>query len=162
MLKVARRRDDSYDGSIVLAYCVCAMPTQPLRVLIAEDDGPIRTLLVTALTREGFATESVPNGRDAVDRIVATKYDVILLDLMMPFMTGVEVMNYMQIAAPDQLRECVIVLTAASGRDLANIEGKPVYRVLRKPFDLSQLISTIHDCISERPHRAADAPSLPR
>jgi CheY-like chemotaxis protein len=77
-------------------------------------------------------------------------YDAFVLDLMMPVMNGIEVINHLEQAAPKGLTQCVVVLTAASNRDLAKIQGKPVYPIIRKPFDMGELVNTIRGCIDEK------------
>ncbi len=122
--------------------------TQPAPcILIVDDDAAIRTLLAAVLTREGLEFEVVQNGQEAIDRLTLRNYDAVLLDLMMPFMTGFDVIEHMEQHAPDQLAKSFIILTAASKRDMKGIEGRAVFRVLRKPFELSELLSSIRECV---------------
>lgn len=113
-------------------------------VLIVEDDDAIRRLVTILLRRQGFSIDFVNNGRDAIEHIGKKRYNAILLDLMLPLMNGFEVLAQME---PDLFR-CVIVLTAAAEPDVKKLHGKPVFRVLRKPFDVGELISTIRECIA--------------
>jgi two-component system response regulator AtoC len=116
----------------------------PYEVLIVEDDDAIRALLTVVLRRDGFLAESVTNGQVAVDRLAEHRYDVILLDLMLPVMNGLEVIAHIERA---DLMGCVIVLTAAAEPEVRKIDGKPVFAILRKPFDLAHLLSTVQECI---------------
>jgi CheY-like chemotaxis protein len=118
----------------------------PERVLIAEDDDGVRMLINTVLKRNGYAVDLVRNGAEAIERIAAFDYQAILLDLNMPMANGFEVISYLEVTSPDRLAERVIVLTAVSNSQLRKLDGKPVFRILRKPFDLDELLSTVAEC----------------
>ena len=111
-----------------------------LKILVAEDDPGIQTLLRTILTREGFAVDCVADGTEALQRLGATRYDVILLDLMMPSLSGADLIARLADANDDALSR-VIVITAAALHDARSFHRLPV---LRKPFDLDELRSRVH------------------
>lgn len=111
-----------------------------LNILVAEDDPGIQTLLRTILTREGFAVDCVGDGAEALQRLGATRYDVILLDLMMPNLSGADLISMLANANDDALSR-VIVITAAALHDARSFQRLPV---LRKPFDLDELRSQVH------------------
>src|SRR5688572_693088 len=108
--------------------------------LVVDDDGAIRRLLVTALSREGIALDEAADGLVAMERLHTKKYDVVLLDMMMPKMNGVEVLAQME---REQINTPVIVISAASDRYLGTIESPLVTKVLRKPFDLNSLVAEV-------------------
>jgi DNA-binding response OmpR family regulator len=62
-------------------------------VLIAEDEKPLSHALSLKLTREGFLVDIAQNGQECLDMIKAKKYDVLLLDLMMPVIDGFQVLE---------------------------------------------------------------------
>jgi CheY-like chemotaxis protein len=128
--------------------CILRDVERQARVLVAEDDPAIRLLLVTVLTRAGLFIEAVSNGAEAIERLASQTYDVILLDLMMPVTSGLDVIRYLEDAMPDALWKSVIVLTAVSKADLHSLDGKPVFRLLRKPFDVGELIETVNACVA--------------
>jgi len=116
------------------------IPRHMLNILVAEDDPGIQTLLRTILTKEGFAVECVGDGTAALQRLGTTRYDVILLDLMMPNLSGADLIA-MLAAANDDVLSRVIVITAAALHDARSFHRLPV---LRKPFDLDELRSRVH------------------
>ncbi|MGD8502948.1 MAG: response regulator, partial [Syntrophobacterales bacterium] len=59
-------------------------------VLLAEDDDELRELVSTELEREGFSVVSVPNGSEAVSQTRSLNPDIVLMDLMMPVMNGIQ------------------------------------------------------------------------
>jgi DNA-binding response OmpR family regulator len=125
-------------------------PRLPLRVLLAEDDEAVRVLIATVLKRAGFAVDLARNGAEAIEKLDASDYDAILLDLNMPMVSGFEVIAHLEQRDPDRLATSVIVLTAVSDAVLRRIEGKRVFRIIRKPFDLSELVSTVIECSCSR------------
>jgi DNA-binding response OmpR family regulator len=68
------------------------IPPTGCRVLIVEDDGPIRNLYALKLEKEGFVTETAVNGQEGLEKAAQFKPDLILLDLRMPVMSGDEML----------------------------------------------------------------------
>lgn len=68
------------------------MSTQTSRILIVDDDKALVTLLVDYLSLEGFMTESAGDGPQALEKLAQTRFDLVILDVMMPSMTGTEVL----------------------------------------------------------------------
>jgi len=109
-----------------------------LKVLIADDEPPILQLLETNLGLEGYETRTASNGREALEAIKSFEPDVVLLDVMMPVMDGLEVLRYV---AEAQLDVRVILVTAKVHDDdrLMGWElGCDEY--ITKPFDLDELL----------------------
>jgi CheY-like chemotaxis protein len=123
--------------------------TAQSRVLIAEDDPAIRTMLRAMLAREGFVVESAVDGQEAIEKIQQSAFDAILLDLMMPRVSGLDVIEYLERISPDTVATRIIVLTAASNRYLEPLEGKTVFRIMRKPFMLNELIEVLRECLAK-------------
>jgi CheY-like chemotaxis protein len=111
------------------------------RILIAEDDEGIRNLLTKLLRRYGYRTESVRDGREAVDELARNRYEVLILDLMMPAMTGHDVLEHLRAHPCGGLR--VIILSAVAPREIRDVAGDPVAAILSKPFQLSELIEVV-------------------
>lgn len=115
-----------------------------LRVLIAEDFEPVRTLTARMLNKLGHRdVDEAEDGQDAVDALAAKHYDLLLLDLSMPRLSGVEVVRWLH-AHPDRLEGLTIVVLSASAhaeRPMLNELG--VTLVLPKPVRLQQLSDVI-------------------
>lgn len=65
-------------------------PVTPLHVLLAEDNEALRELMQTMISRRGHAVEAVVNGQDALRAVMGARYDVVLMDMHMPVMDGLE------------------------------------------------------------------------
>ena len=114
-------------------------------ILIVEDDEALRTLFVAILQRHGYCLEFVTDGAQALDRLASSNYSVILLDLMMPVKNGFDVLEHFSQSQPHLLRR-TIVTTGASERDLTKLDRTRVFALLRKPFDVEELVATILEC----------------
>jgi CheY-like chemotaxis protein len=115
------------------------------RILAVDDDDAIRTLLLTILERRGFAVDTARNGAEALERLGRCSYALLLLDLMMPIVSGYEVLDYL--ATRDAAaRPMVIVLTA--GTEPRDFSPDLVVGSVRKPFDVELLHDTVAGCIA--------------
>ncbi len=86
----------------------------------------------------------------AFDQISRNSYSVILLDLMMPEVNGFELLDRLQRDSPSLLHR-VIVMTAASQRSIANLDTSRVWGLVRKPFDIEELVSSAVACSQGKP-----------
>jgi DNA-binding response OmpR family regulator len=112
-----------------------------LKILVVEDDPGVQTLLNRILSRRGFAVECACDGAEALNRLAAHSYDVVLLDLAMPKVSGIDVLRRLEEDGRADLFSRIIVVTAASTREIARLSR---VKVLRKPFDLDELMAAIN------------------
>lgn len=113
------------------------------RILVVDDDEAIRGLMSTVCRRLGYVCETAPDGARALESMSASKFDVVLLDLMMPVLNGYEVIARMrEMPSP---RPVVVVITAQGERQIASLDRDVVRAVLQKPFDLSDLAAVVQD-----------------
>ena len=104
------------------------------RALVCEDDSAIRTLLCKLLTRHELLADCVGSGDEALEQLRGHPYDIIILDLLTPGLSGYEVVQAIEREMP-HLLDRVIVLTALQR---AFNETLPVAAMVRKPFDLEE------------------------
>lgn len=108
------------------------------KVLIADDEPRIRKIMSLLLTQEGYEVKSVTNGKEAVTEAASFHPDVILLDQQMPVMTGMEALEKIQAARPNQV---MILITAFGTISLAvDAVKKGAYDFIEKPFDNDDLL----------------------
>ena len=84
-----------------------------IKILVVEDEKPISDLIRLNLRKEGYDCTPVYDGQDAIDMIDQERFDLVLLDVMLPGADGFEVMEYIR-----PLEIPVIFITARSGRGL--------------------------------------------
>lgn len=112
-----------------------------MRILVVEDQKDLNELIVRKLTREGYSVDSCTDGNDALDFIEAAKYDGILMDIMLPGITGIGILKEMRGRGDDTP---VLLLTAMGDVDdrVAGLDaGADDYMV--KPFDFSELMARV-------------------
>ena len=114
------------------------------RVLVVDDDEDIRTLLRAALTDAGYEVTMAADGQDAIEAVRRRRPDVILLDLMMPRVSGWGFTErYAREPGP---HAPIIVITAASGQVL-RLPEQGVTRVVPKPFSVDALLSHVERAV---------------
>ena len=117
------------------------------RVLIADDDPSIRRMLAASLGKEGYQTADACDGSEALEAMRAGEADLVLLDLMMPKVTGWEVLTE-RAAAPELGKIPVIVMTAEPAEGVAKIPGDGTCALLPKPFELKTLRALVKACLA--------------
>jgi DNA-binding response OmpR family regulator len=118
----------------------------PPRILIIEDDDALRGLYTASLGLAGFEVEEAPNGLEALRRIDDNRPDAVVLDLGLPFISGVTVCQ--DLSARSSTRHIPIVVVTGSEEDLDWLE---VACVLRKPVAPERLIAALWDCLGKKP-----------
>ncbi|HTP64680.1 MAG TPA: sigma-54 dependent transcriptional regulator [Geobacteraceae bacterium] len=110
-------------------------------ILIVDDEKGQREILTTILQKEGYHTADVPGGREALDRLKEEGFDLILTDLKMQGMSGMELLDSVLAADPQQ---CVVMMTAHGTIDSA-VEAmkKGAFDYLEKPLDREDLLLTL-------------------
>ena len=117
------------------------------RILVVDDDDAIRSLLFIILRRRGFHVDTARNGEEALEHSRRCRYALMVLDLMMPRLSGYEVLDRMA-EEPRDARPLIVVLTA--GNEPRNLDPGLVAGTVRKPFDIEMLVDMIAGCIAAR------------
>jgi DNA-binding response OmpR family regulator len=119
------------------------------RALVVEDDDGIVGLVRRVLEREEFSVECVKSGAGAIELMKTVAYDLLILDLILPFVSGEEVMTFIEETQPNTLRR-VIVMTA-SPRKLSCEFLERICKILAKPFDIDDLVLMARECVQDDP-----------
>jgi two-component system, cell cycle response regulator CpdR len=117
------------------------------RILLAEDDDSMRGFLDRALTAAGYDVVSFDNGRDALDRLNHEPFSLLLTDIVMPQMDGIELARRAAEHDPD-LKIMFITGFAAVTLNTDNAAPKDA-RVLSKPFHLRDLVAEVKLLLAE-------------
>lgn len=123
-----------------------------MRLLIVEDDDAIAAPLLRAVQREGYDVVRVAAGRPAIDLVAAGGVDLLLLDLGLPDMDGLDVCRQLR---TDGFAGGILILTARAG-ELDRVVGLNVGAddYLAKPFSLSELLARVRALLRRSPPRA--------
>ena len=120
-------------------------------ILVVDDDPGIRLFLVTLLRRRGFRLLEARDGNEALEAMRAGSADLVILDLMMPDVSGWDVLRE-RAADPSLRRIPMIVVTATNCLEAkTDLVDQDVYAVVAKPFDLDALLMAVTTCLRD-PH----------
>ena len=108
-----------------------------IRILLAEDDQVMREYLTRALERSGYQVAAVDRGTEAVPLLERERFDLLLTDIVMPEMDGIELAQRAADIAPDMR---VMFITGFAAVTLKAGRTMPQARVLSKPFHLRDLV----------------------
>jgi two-component system cell cycle response regulator CpdR len=111
-----------------------------IRILLAEDDDSMRVYLARALERVGYHVTAVDRGTAAVPLLENETFDLLLTDIVMPEMDGIELAQRAGAIAP-QMR--VMFITGFAAVALRTGAAQPQARVLSKPFHLRELVAEV-------------------
>jgi two-component system response regulator HydG len=121
---------------------------EPATLLVADDDPGLRESLERTLTREGYRVTLASDGRAALERVQAGGIDLILTDLKMPGLTGLDLLRAAKAIAPDV---DVILLTAfGTVEEAVKAMKDGAYDFLTKPFRREQLLKLIDKALERR------------
>ena len=119
----------------------------PLRVLVVDDDPSIRRMIVAALRREGYVFSEAANGKEALEIMRQDPPDVVVLDLMMPVVSGWDVLR--ERGSDERLLSIpIIIISANRGPELAAAMDKGICAFLPKPFDIAALAALVRSCVA--------------
>jgi CheY-like chemotaxis protein len=136
-------------NSSVVAVSIAEQIGTQARVLVVDDDAAIRRMIVAALRREGYSFLEAANGRDALDLMQEQHPDVVVLDLMMPILSGWDVLR--ERAHDAAMRKIpVIIVSANRDPEIATAVNAGICAFLPKPFDITALSALVRSCIPAR------------
>ncbi len=119
----------------------CRMPDRPARILLVDDEQPIQTLLSFPLQRDGYEVVQASDGNEALARFSEQAFDLVVLDLMLPGMDGLEVCRRVRLADPDLP---VLMLTARTDEvDFVVGLDAGADDYVGKPFRLAELLARV-------------------
>lgn len=126
----------------------------PAKIFIVEDERPIARLLQLTLEREGFKTAAEPNGRRAYERILQEKYDLVLLDVMLPEMDGMEICKRVR-----EVSDVPIIMLTARDEVRDKVEGLDLGAddYMTKPFAAEELLARIRGALRRHTERIREA-----
>lgn len=116
------------------------MPPKP-RILVVDDEERFRNTMCKLLTVEGYEASTAGSGQDALQELRNNSYDLVILDVRMPEMGGVQVLS--EIKKIDAALEVIIMTGYASVDTAKEIMKLGAYDYLLKPYVISELLEKI-------------------
>lgn len=115
--------------------------------LVADDDEPVRRL-ITALLQRDFIIDPAMDGMETIAKLKRRQYAVVLLDLVMPQVNGYAVLDFLRSTQPWALNRVIVMTASVSARERERVGRYEVYRVVSKPFDVSEFRALAKECAS--------------
>ena len=117
------------------------------KILVVDDESSIRRTLKEILEFEKHQVDLAPNGQEALEMFREVEYDAVLLDIKMPEMDGMEVLEKMM-----QVREVPVIMISGHGTIETAVEAikKGAYDFIVKPPDLNRLLITIRNAVEKK------------
>src|SRR5208282_2391358 len=131
-------------------------------ILSIEDEPGLQQALGMALYNAGYDVHYAFHGKEGFDKILSLHPDLILLDLMLPMMNGLEILKEMRVR-PELRAIPVIVLTALvddESKIERSLQSQGNVKYLRKPFHLNELIDIIRQTLRSAPNRPPSPPII--
>jgi two-component system cell cycle response regulator CpdR len=119
-----------------------------IRILLAEDDEAMRTYLARALHHAGYSVDAVDRGTEALPLLEANDYDLLLSDIVMPEMDGIELAQRCAEISPHTQ---VMFITGFAAVRLKASREAPRAKMLSKPFHLKDLVLEIERVFEDSP-----------
>ena len=123
------------------------MPQMRPRALVVEDDNVTRNLLRQLLLNAGCDVDEATDGEHAIDLLATEKYGVILLDIVLPKLSGTDVMDFLREQDPESL-ERVIVVTGLNVEEIRKL-FPTVCHALGKPVIPTRLLASVQKCLAQ-------------
>ncbi len=119
------------------------------KVLIAEDEEDVRDVMEMFLDSQGYEVETAYDGLDALDRIRTWGPDVVLMDIMMPVMDGIEVCR--QVKADEATKNIPIIMVSAAAKREKEAEAREAGAngYILKPYEPAELTEIIEKCMAD-------------
>ncbi len=154
-----------HDGNNAFPSVSNCNPAMPPHILMIEDDGRLAAMVVEYLVREGFSVEHACAGESGLAALQARVPDLVLLDLMLPGMDGLEVCRRLR-ALPGEAAHVPLLMLTAKGDPMDRVVGLEMGAddYLPKPFEPRELLARIRAVLRRRGGRATGeaAPAVMR
>lgn len=119
-------------------------------ILIVDDYSPSHRLLGFILEQDGHSVVTALNGLEALDRLAEMPVDLIVTDLSMPSMDGVELVEHVRLHERYQVLPVIMVTASCKERDLLRASSIGVNAFLTKPVDSEELVQAVQHSLRQR------------
>lgn len=149
MMRVFEEKADALNKrEIMSGFDERMAENHPIEILVAEDNAINQKIILSVLSRYGYSPRLVENGKQALDSVLARNYDLILMDIQMPIMNGVEACKLIRQRVPSVSQPRIIALTA----DALQLSSEEYMQngmdgVLYKPVQTKELLKVLSETV---------------
>ena len=115
---------------------------EKLKILVIDDEEGIRDLLFALLGSCGFETTLASNGEEGIEKIKEGKFDIVISDLMMPKVSGYEILEILKAIHPETR---MIIMTGGSTKEAEESKTKGAYSFIVKPFAVDEILALVKE-----------------
>ncbi|PYQ24613.1 MAG: hypothetical protein DMF81_04960 [Acidobacteria bacterium] len=133
---------------------------RPETLLVVDDDPDNRDIICRRLEREGWATRPAESGERALEAVRAGGVDLVLLDLLMPGLGGLEVLKALRLLRSAAELPVIMVTASSDSEDVVKALGQGANDYVTKPIDFPVAVARIRAALRTRREAAAPAPTL--
>ena len=119
------------------------------RILLAEDEAVLRMLIVDTLEDEDYIVDEAADGQEALDYLKSEKYDLVILDYMMPVYTGLELIEKMKAGESLGLSKIMMLSAKSQAFEQERILKAGADYFMEKPFSPLKLLEKIEEIVNE-------------
>lgn len=125
-----------------------------MKILIIEDERPINNLIRSTLTADGYSCDCAFDGKEGADLIEQRQYDLILLDLMLPEISGYDLLEYIRSLGNIRAAQIPVIIISAMGQVQDRIRGLHLGAddYLCKPFQIGELAARVEAVLRRSGH----------
>lgn len=120
---------------------------QPLKVLVVDDESELVSALVERLEIRGFEATGLSDGTQAVEEAKRTRYDVAIIDLKMPGISGLDVIRELHNEQPDL--KCILLTGHGAAENAAKGRECGAHDCMMKPIDINVLAEAIQEAVDK-------------
>ena len=123
------------------------------RILIVEDEAAIARFVELELRHEGYQVDKAEDGRAGLEQALAGQYDLVLLDIMLPALSGLEVLRRLR-----REKDTPVILLTARDTVMDKVSGLDMGAddYITKPFAIEELLARIRTALRKRPAKAPE------
>lgn len=132
---------------------------RPRKILVVDDDRELREMLYRFLTYQGFHVKTACNGSDACEALGRDSFDMVITDIYMPHMNGLELLDKI---GHEYAHLVTLAMTGFPSTEIhEQVLEKGAYDCLVKPFPLSLFMTTIENCFKQSGSDTAPSTTIP-
>ena len=115
------------------------------KILVVEDDKDISTLITFHLKANGFETDTAVNGREAVEKLAREKYELALLDILLPELSGIEVLKYIRTVSPNPELPVIVASALTEESEIITSLELGADDYITKPFSPKEMVLRVNN-----------------
>ena len=113
-------------------------------ILVVDDDRIISQVYARCLSIENYSVDVAYNGADAIAKVKAGSYEMVFLDINLPDMSGVEVLEQVKKIKPE-LKVVIVTGQIVDGLLICELKAKGAYQFVQKPIDMTKILAMLDE-----------------